>query len=192
MTDKQIIIDGVDVSGCDFLAKEDDYCSYSGITYAYKGQCMCSDEEMCKEHPKCFYKKVLKQAKAKEQECERLKVNSEEQSYRYAELDADYICLQDKVGKLERAILRRNDELDQLKAENETKQKALELQKAWIDNLEFQRTKLKQTLTEIITFFKEDKKFARYSGYPIIFTSSALEKIEKILNKNDIKINEVE
>ena len=72
MTDKQIIIDGVDVSECDFLAKKDDYCSYSGVTYAYKGQCMCSDEEMCKEHPKCFYKKVLKQLKAKEQECERL------------------------------------------------------------------------------------------------------------------------
>lgn len=70
MTDKQIIIDGVDVSGCDFLAKKDDYCSYSGVTYAYKGQCMCSDEEMCKEHPKCFYKKVLKQLKRKEQECE--------------------------------------------------------------------------------------------------------------------------
>lgn len=75
MTDKQIIINGVDVSGCDFLAKKDDYCSYSGVTYAYKGQCMCSDEEMCKEHPKCFYKKVLKQLKRKEQKCEELKKN---------------------------------------------------------------------------------------------------------------------
>ncbi len=41
------------------------------------------------------------------------------------------------------------EQLDQLKAENETQQKALELQKCWIDNLEFQRTKLKQTLSEI-------------------------------------------
>ena len=73
MTDKQIIINGCDVSGCDFLAQKDDYCSYSGVTYAYKGQCMCSDEEMCKEHPKCFYKKVLKQLKRKEQECEELR-----------------------------------------------------------------------------------------------------------------------
>lgn len=69
-TDKQIIIDGVDVSGCDFIAKEDDYCSYSGEFRAYKGQCGCSDEEMCKHHPNCFYKKTLKQLKAKEQECE--------------------------------------------------------------------------------------------------------------------------
>ena len=73
MTDKQIIIDGVDVSGCDFLAKEDGYCSYSGEYRAYKGQCGCSDEEMCKDHPNCFYKKALKQLKAKEQECEELK-----------------------------------------------------------------------------------------------------------------------
>lgn len=76
MTDKHIIIDGVDVSGCDFLAKKDDYCSYSGVTYAYKGQCMCSDEEMCKEHPKCFYKKVLKQLKRKEQEVDVLKAEN--------------------------------------------------------------------------------------------------------------------
>ena len=68
-----IIIDGVNVSGCDFLAKEDDYCSYSGEYRAYKGQCGCSDEEMCKDHPNCFYKKALKQLKRKEQECERLK-----------------------------------------------------------------------------------------------------------------------
>lgn len=73
MTDKQIIIDGVNVSGCDFLAKEDDYCSYSGEYRAYKGQCGCSDEEMCKDHPNCFYKKVLKQLKAKEQEYKELK-----------------------------------------------------------------------------------------------------------------------
>ena len=73
MTNKPIIVDGVDVSGCDFLAKEDDYCSYSGEYRAYKGQCGCSDEEMCKDHPNCFYKKALKQLKAKEQEYEELK-----------------------------------------------------------------------------------------------------------------------
>ena len=65
MTDKQIIVDGVDVSGCDFLAKEDDYCSYSGEYRAYKGQCGCSDEEMCKDRPNCFYKKALKKLQRK-------------------------------------------------------------------------------------------------------------------------------
>ena len=68
MTDKQIMINDVDVSRCDFLAKEDDYCSYSGEYRAYKGQCGCSDEEMCKDHPNCFYKKALNQLQRKEQE----------------------------------------------------------------------------------------------------------------------------
>lgn len=69
----EVIIDGVDVSGCDFLAKEDDYCSYSGEYRAYKGECGCSEEEMCKDHPNCFYKKTLKQLARKTQECEELK-----------------------------------------------------------------------------------------------------------------------
>lgn len=67
MTDKEIIIDGVNVAGCDFLAKEDFYSSYSGEYTAYKGQCGCSDEEMCKDHPKCFYKKALKQLQRTQQ-----------------------------------------------------------------------------------------------------------------------------
>ena len=52
--------------------------------------------------------------------------------------------------------------------------------------------KYKQTLTKIIRFLKEDKKFARYSGYPIVFPSIVIEEIEKILKENDIKIREVE
>ena len=50
--------------------------------------------------------------------------------------------------------------------------------------------RLKQTLTETIRFFKEDKKFARYSGLPIVFVRPAFEKIEEILKENDIKISE--
>ena len=41
----------------------------------------------------------------------------------------------------------------------------------------------KQALAEIIRFFKEDKKFARYSGYPIIFTKQALDEIENITKR---------
>ena len=39
--------------------------------------------------------------------------------------------------------------------------------------------KYKQALDEIIRFFKEDEKFARYSGRPIIFAKSAFEKNRK-------------
>lgn len=80
MTDKeQIIISGVDVSGCDFLAKEDIYNSYSGVTTAYKGQCGCSDDEMCKDHRNCGYKKLARQLQRKTEECEELKAYAQAQ-----------------------------------------------------------------------------------------------------------------
>lgn len=104
MTDKQIIINGVDVSGCDFLAQKDDYCSYSGVTYAYKGQCMCSDEEMCKEHPKCFYKKVLKQLKSKEQECEKWKNAYEVKEDALAESEEECEELEEQRNQLKKEI----------------------------------------------------------------------------------------
>lgn len=62
---KQIIIDGLDVSGCvafkyDGIKKP--LCRAGGITSVYKS-CICADNS------NCYYK----QLKAKEQECERLK-----------------------------------------------------------------------------------------------------------------------
>ena len=45
------------------------------------------------------------------------KLQAKEQEYE--ELTADTVYLRDRVGKLERAILRRNEQLDQLKVENE-------------------------------------------------------------------------
>ena len=71
MTDKQIIIDGVDVSGCTR------YCSDTGKCTAFKSQYLCS------ERNNCYTKRILKKNKTinilkekllrKEQECERLK-----------------------------------------------------------------------------------------------------------------------
>ena len=66
MTDKQIIIDGVDVSGC--VALKDDgikkpLCRAGGITSVYKS------------YQNCYYK----QLKRKEQECEELKVEVKKQ-----------------------------------------------------------------------------------------------------------------
>ena len=59
MTDKQIIIDGVDISGCE--------CYTPNI----KMDCLMYplQSDACKNSPNCYYK----QLKAKEQECEELK-----------------------------------------------------------------------------------------------------------------------
>ena len=71
MTDKQIIIDGIDVSGCTR------YCSDTGKCTAFKSQYLCS------ERNNCYTKRILKKNKTinilkekllcKEKECERLK-----------------------------------------------------------------------------------------------------------------------
>lgn len=60
MTNKQIVIDGVDVSGCEYCLKMTKYrCTIQRDVY----KCLCE------ENPNCYYK----QFKRKEHECEELK-----------------------------------------------------------------------------------------------------------------------
>ena len=60
MTDKEIIIDGIDVSKCEYCLKMTKYrCSIQRDVY----KCLCE------ENPNCYYK----QLKRKERECEKLK-----------------------------------------------------------------------------------------------------------------------
>ena len=100
MTDKQIIIDGVDVSGCDYFNFTDEhYCDE------------CSSEfgcAVCDERTICYYK----QLKHKEQECEELKIEVEKWESAFT-LD---------TKMLDNADCRNNEleqQLDQLKAEND-------------------------------------------------------------------------
>lgn len=75
MTDKQIIIDGVDVSGCEFATKAetvwDEHCRLYDYNY-----CIGKD---------CYYK----QLKRKEQECEAYKMEADEGKEINAELKAE-------------------------------------------------------------------------------------------------------
>ena len=100
-----------------------------------------------------------------------------------------YICLNLEIYCLKQTI-------------KNLKEKVKELYQGWINcdkernlqeaNSEFRQrviNRYKQTFAEIIRFFEEDEKFARYSGRPIIFVKPTLEKIEKILKENDIKIS---
>lgn len=120
MTDKHII-NCVDVSGCQFIAKEDEYSSYDRV---YKGQCRCSNEEMCKDHPNCFYKKALKQLKRKEQEYEELTrelqaqrdFTAHEQKLIYC-VAYDETCKTGNDYKQEKCIFKDNKKLKQTLAE---------------------------------------------------------------------------
>ena len=62
MTDKQIIIDGVDVSGCKHYKNRTCIACYCLTNMPF-------GEAKCELNPNCYYK----QLKRKEQECERLK-----------------------------------------------------------------------------------------------------------------------
>ena len=77
MTDKQIIIDGVDVSGCKH------YKNRTCIIYYYLTD-MPFDEAKCELNPNCYYKRWQR----KEQECEAYKMEAEEGKEINAELKA--------------------------------------------------------------------------------------------------------
>lgn len=156
MTDKQIIIDGVDVSGCCHYNKKTGICS-NGFRVDEIPYCNCFT---------CNYKRwkvAEKQLKRKEQECERLKkwlpivtrLENEFENFEKAKA-IDY------KSYIEQIFI----ELDKLKAENDELRKNLvdkhtsrcfrlvthrEFDKLIMETVQLRQEnkKLKQTLTEI-------------------------------------------
>ena len=116
MTDKQIIIDGVDVSGCPFFEDERKLLNPAGQELNFKNICSLSfynftdfDKDfLCNQSPNCYYK----QLKRKEQECEELKV-----------------CL----FQVQNASISLTKQLDQLKAEVKSKTEYIQEQREIID-----------------------------------------------------------
>lgn len=129
MTDKQVIIDDVDVSKCDYFNNTDNsYCE----------EC-CSEFgcAICNDRPNCYYK----QLKRKEQECERLK----EEVSLLKESNSKLQQIED-INSLEKCYLQ---QIDQLKAENkQLKAEKVKYYQQTLDD-EIQINELLQTLTEI-------------------------------------------
>ena len=128
MTDKQIIIDGVDVSGCKYWKG---YCRIASLC-DYAGH-------LCEVTPNCYYK----QLKRKEQECEEWQKEVER-----IQFIGSYGIL-DEVKKNEEL----EEQLDQLKTELEQekalKETYLACYKAKHEDIEGELFKLSKTLTEI-------------------------------------------
>lgn len=96
MTDKQIIIDGVDVSGCLFFTQYA-FCTAQLEILGGSGKCSVNNQN-------CYYK----QLKRKEQECERLKRDYfkqnewlQEQKKELDQLKAENKKLKKRVNELE-------------------------------------------------------------------------------------------
>ena len=131
MTDKQIIIDNVDVKKC--VYHESGYCSINKQAYCY-----------CCDNPNCHFK----QLKRKEQECEELKeqlIQCDDNIIVDCEYSKKDLC--SFIHRKKEVINGLEQQIDQLKAENdELKNKIKELLHD-CNSCNFH--KYKQTLTEI-------------------------------------------
>jgi hypothetical protein len=125
MTDKQIIIDGCDVSGCKYFANN-------------KCLMLCATGTACDVYPYCYYKAY----KAKEQECEfsNLRIIQLQETLSQYETD---LSTKDCIVETCKA------QYKELKAENEEWKKANDCILTTLNVIAEGNKKLRQTLTEI-------------------------------------------
>lgn len=158
MTDKQIIIDGVNVNGCAY------------ITYRDSENPICSETgQYCKGYDICYYK----QLKRKEQECFELQMTAN--AYNYLVKLANYRL--DKIEDLQQ-------QLDQLKAENEILKEKLVIS----SNSDKKTLKIIQTLTEIKEIMKKHcRKCKKHKFYyfQLCCTCKYTEILQKISEVQD-------
>ena len=197
MTDKQIIIDGVDVSGCH---NRTFYKNDEGDV-----QCKCyrfedADSDtllfgICKQHPHCYYK----QLKAKEQECERLRgdlyfTNEQLKDFKShydkaieecENLREKYLGLKEQKGSYIVQLNTVNEQLNQLKG---VIKKYEECNKYLVEENGKTYTRLEYKLLKTLTEIKEIAEKAREDLYNCESIGYADDDLRAILQK----ISEVE
>lgn len=167
MTDKQIIIDDVDVSKCAHYDKNAD----KEAPFLYDCKREHAPYWSCASMPNCLYKKY----KRKEQECEELK--------RQHQGDKGLITL---TGKMNYQLLQ---EYDKLKTENnnikETFDGLFKVQYKLADN----NKKLRQCLTEIKEIAEELKNFYEELGkcedLTVVRLKQILQKISEVIDESN-------
>ena len=161
MTDKQIIIDGIDVSKCNYFNNTDkSYCE----------EC-CSEFgcAICNDRPNCYYKQLAR----KEQECESWKkVNDEKNEF----LKKLGISATGEFHRIKYYIDKQAKELEQLKSENEILKEKLVIS----SNSDKKTLKIIQTLAEI----KEIAESKSLYGATCQDMKQILQKISEVENEN--------
>lgn len=208
MTDKQIIIDGVDVSGCTYIIPPRKQCPNKPMPYAKETSCFACKEHntklnFCKNNPNCYYK----QLKAKEQECEELNNDNHtllitrqkllndlwiaEESLKDFKEICDKQCEQLEAYKME---AEEGKEINaELKAENEElKNRVAEL--SLFQLYKIQRDEAEKTLAEIKEIAERDRTFCiKCNGDKDIDCIDCIEGGRALLAKDILqKISEVE
>ena len=160
MTDKLIMINGVDVSGCEHL----------GLYKEYKLKCGGCYPVDCSDNPNCYYK----QLKHKAQECEELKKQLERKEENYQKLlSKSNKYIHNLVDENVQDISNLGRQLDQLKTEKEEIKKYLGISSKTImerleelqefrDNDKYKLYQAEQTLTEIKEIAEKHKVTAHY------------------------------
>ena len=196
MTNKQIIIDGVDVSGCRNIKYEHKWWNMAGHEQNSENVCALSfdknadfeEDLLCQDTPNCDYK----QLKRKEQECEELKIyiESNEQQVKEVEtlvMDNDRLINELDQLKFDYAELekRHNDSFEQfkqLKAENDELKKKCNIYTCGICGNKEDCNKLYKTLTEIKEIAEKNLNIHTCAfkgcGYDLI-TKQILQKISE-------------
>ena len=178
MTDKQIIIDGVDVSGCTIYA--DGKCTNSNII-----------QSNCKNVSVCYYKEY----KRKEQEYETLEEIAKKHLAETFEMQREIDQLKAEIETLKQYKASKQasyesmqrewnnavNENRELKAENENWQKEYWKLEQGNDFLAETNSRLKQTLTEI----KEIAEDESYIGFWDEQISKILQKISECEVQNE-------
>jgi len=167
MTDKQIIIDGVEVKDCIAYAKSQTI--YLGNTVYKQMEKVCMIKNQPCKFFDCQFKQMTRELKAKDQECEELKKIINEAKNSKLDLNS-FFAIEATVGEYQL-------ELDQLKADREEALKQLEFVRTLNTVKEAEIRKLSKTLTEI----KEIAKNGCYDdcGMPLDELSIILQKISE-------------
>lgn len=180
-TNEQIMIDGVDVSGCaDFITEMTVPDSYAFVKL--KNRCFqeCKYDQTaeqdvylpCRDNPNCYYKQLQR----KEKECEEVSNEIEELNVKYETVvnlakknaDSNEYCLQE--------LEKENAELKQdLKYALETYQ----FKDNFLKVIDAERIKYKQALEEIEKIVTLDKTHIKYAGSTLVICDDILDIIRK-------------
>ncbi len=186
MTDKQIIIDGVDVSECTR------YCADNGKCTAFKSQYLCS------ERNNCYTKRILKKNKTinilkekllrKEQECEAYKMEAEEGKEINAELKAELTRANCQIADNEILQCDMREAIEELKAENKILKEKFEI--AIKNNMD--KTLLRLENGDVKEELKAKEQECEELKIYIESNEQQVKEVEKLVMDNDRLINELD
>lgn len=176
---EEIIIDGVDVSKCNYAILPKKQCPMKSMPYAKETSCIACKEHntklnFCKNNPNCYFKQLNRKGR----ECEELK-RIKNDFFKHAEVSHEAVLNKNKI------IDEQAKELDQLKVENEELKKEINYMEGYIRTVENARDEFAQELKQKERALDEIKKIINIDYYQDSWATLAIkiDNIREIINK---------